>query len=102
MRVFEEAEREFKLFGRALLREGVRLQLLDDDQLLPLQVGDAPFIGGDDGRRGGLHDAVKHLFDLLLGLAEVIAQSLGDLLSAAGPLLPCKEEQAFEQDSRFR
>ncbi|MFZ4808829.1 MAG: hypothetical protein ACOYLQ_16360 [Hyphomicrobiaceae bacterium] len=52
MRIFEESEGEFKLLGRAALREGARLQLLDDDQLLSLQLGDAPFIGGDDGRRG--------------------------------------------------
>jgi len=52
MRVFEEAEGEFKLLGRAALREGACLKLLDDDQFLSLQLGDAPFIGGDGRRRG--------------------------------------------------
>ncbi|HVY98396.1 MAG TPA: hypothetical protein VHA35_02760 [Dongiaceae bacterium] len=51
MRVFEEAEGEFKLFGRASPWSGVCLQLLDDDQLVLLQPGDAPFIGRDDGGR---------------------------------------------------
>ncbi|WP_244438615.1 hypothetical protein [Hyphomicrobium nitrativorans] len=58
MRVFEEAEGGFKLFGGAALGSGVPLQLFDDNELVLLQPGDAPFIGRDDGRCGGFHDPV--------------------------------------------
>ncbi|MFA7307944.1 MAG: hypothetical protein WC026_14865 [Hyphomicrobium sp.] len=102
MRVFEEAESEFKLLATASLRKGVCLQLFDDDELLSFKTGDAPFIGRDDGGCGCPHDAVKHLFDLLLGLAEVIAKGLGYLLSSAAALIPSFEEQVFEQASGLR
>jgi hypothetical protein len=42
------------------------------------------------------------LFDLLLGLAQIIAQGLGNLLGAVCALLPCLEEKVFEEASRLR
>ncbi|MDH4980930.1 hypothetical protein [Hyphomicrobium sp. D-2] len=102
MRVFEEAEGGFKLLRGVTPWGGVLLQLFDDDELVLLQPGDAPFIGCDHGRRGGFHDAVEQLLDLLLGPAKVVAESLGDLLGTAGVLLPCIEEQVFEQCGGLR
>lgn len=87
MRFFEEAEGEFKLFGRATLRQGVCLQLFDDDQLLSVEACDPAFISCNDGCRGGFHDPVEELLDLLFGLAKIIAQGLGDFLRAAAGAL---------------
>ncbi|MDZ4841965.1 MAG: hypothetical protein SH859_07460 [Hyphomicrobium aestuarii] len=42
------------------------------------------------------------MLDLALGLAQVIAQGLGDVLGTAAALIPGSEKEVFEQTRRLR